>query len=173
MLIKGFEIRGDYLVLHTKHNDALEFAKQNDPFKGGDFDIKRKRKRRSLDANAYMWALCTEIGNVLKISKEEVYRHNIREGGEYTPLPIKDEAVEDFSKKWASRGIGWFCDIVGNSKLPGYKLVFAYYGSSEYDSKQMSMLISRIKEDALALGLVVETQEKIDEMIEDWGRYKT
>lgn len=149
MFIKGFEIRGDYLIIHTKHNDALEFAKQNDPFKDGEFEIKRARKKRSLDANAYMWALCTEIGNRIGLSKEEVYRHNIREGGEYYPLPIKDEAVKGFSEKWTSNGVGWFCDVVGNSKHQGYKLIFAYYGSSEYDSKQMSMLINRIKEDAI------------------------
>ncbi len=173
MNIKGFEIRGDYLIIHTNHSDALEFAAQNDPFNGGDYEIKRTRKRRSLDANAYMWALCTDVGNALGISKEEVYRHNIREGGEYTPLPIKDEAVEDFSKKWSSKGIGWFCDVVGSSKLPGFTLIFAYYGSSEYDSKQMSMLISRIKEDAMALGIVTESQEQIDKMIDDWEKYKS
>lgn len=167
MLIKGFEIRGDYLVLHTKHNDALEFAKQNDPFKGGDFDIKRKRKRRSLDANAYMWALCTEIANAVGISKEEVYKRNIREGGEYTPLPIKDEAIEEFSRIWSSHGIGWFCDVVDNSKLTGYKLVFAYHGSSEYDSNQMSRLINRVKADAESVGVPTMTTDEIEKLIND------
>lgn len=173
MLIKGFEIRGDYLIIHTSHKDAMSFAVKNDPFCSGEYDIKRTRKRRSLDANAYMWALCTEIANAVGISKEEVYKRNIREGGEYTPLPIKDEAVEDFSRIWSSHGIGWFCDVVDNSKWIGYKLVFAYHGSSEYDSKQMSRLINRIKEDAVSLGIVTETQEKISEMIDDWEKYKS
>lgn len=166
MLIKGFEVRGNDLVIHTNHADALTFAKENDPFKPGRFEIKRVHKKRSLEQNAYMWALCTEIANAVGITKDEVYRRNIREGGQYTPLPIKAEAVEGFSRIWASHGTGWFCDVVDNSKLPGYKLVFAYHGSSAYDSKQMSLLIDRVRADAEAVGVVLST-EGFDEIMSE------
>ncbi len=113
-----------------------------------------------------MWAMCTEIAEALGITKDEVYRRNIREGGQYTPLPIKTEAIEEFSRIWASHGTGWFCDVVDDSKLPGYKLVFAYHGSSAYNSKQMSMLIERIKADAEAVGVILSTdyfEEQVSE----------
>ncbi len=166
MKVTGFEIRGNDLIIHTNHADALAFAKENDPFKQGQFDLKRAPKKRSLEQNAYMWAMCTEIAEALGITKDEVYRRNIREGGQYTPLPIKTEAIEEFSRIWASHGTGWFCDVVDDSKLPGYKLVFAYHGSSAYNSKQMSMLIERIKADAEAVGVILSTdyfEEQVSE----------
>ena len=46
-----------------------------------------------------------------------------------------------------------------DSKFPGYKKVFAYYGSSKYDTKEMSRLIDNLMQDAEALGLVVDQRE--------------
>lgn len=168
--IKSFSIDGNDLVLHTTHTEALQFAQKNDPFKPGDFDIVRRRKRRSLEANAYMWALCSEIADVVGCTKEEIYRRNIREGGEYTPLPIKAVAVEEFSRIWEAHGIGWFCDVIDDSKLPGYKLVFAYHGSSVYDTKQMSLLIDRVKADAESVGIIPLPPEQIAVMMEEWDK---
>ena len=159
MVIKGFDIRGNDLIIHTNHADALSFARENDPFKAGHYDIVKAKKKRSLEQNAYMWAMCTEIASALGITKDEVYRRNIREGGEYTPMPIRNDAVEAFQKIWSAHGTGWFCDVVDNSKLPGYKLVFAYHGSSIYDSKQMSLLIDRIKADAESAGITLSVGE--------------
>lgn len=170
MNIKGFEIDGNDLVLHTSHSEALEFAQKNDPFKPGEFDLVRRRKKRSLEANAYMWVLCSEIADAIGCTKEEVYRRNIREGGEYTPLPIKAIAVEEFSRIWEAHGVGWFCDVIDDSKLPGYKLVFAYHGSSAYDTKQMSRLIDRVKADAESVGIVPLPSEQIDAMMEEWEK---
>ena len=168
MQVKGISIKGDDLILHTSHKEALQFAVKNDPFKEGEYDIKHIRKRRSLDANAYMWVLCTKIAETVGITKEDVYRRNIRDGGEYTPLPIKEIAVERFSQIWAAHGIGWFCDLVDNSKIPGYKLVFAYHGSSEYDSKQMYSLIERVKQDAESVGIDTMSPEELAELIKEW-----
>ena len=166
--IKGFRISGNDLILQTTHAEALRFALKNDPFKPGEFDIVRRRKRRSLEANAYMWALCSEIADVVGCTKEEVYRRNIREGNEYTPLPIKAIAVEEFSRIWEAHGVGWFCDVIDDSKLPGYKLVFAYHGSSAYDTKQMSRLIDRVKADAESVGIIPLPPEQVAAMMKEW-----
>jgi hypothetical protein len=169
MRVTGFDVQGDDVVFHSTHGDAIKFAVQNSPFREGEYEVKRVRKQRSLDSNSYLWLLCTEIADTIGISKEEVYRRNIREGGEYTPLPIKQEAVDDFSRIWQSHGIGWFCDVVDNSKIPGYKLLFAYHGSSEYDSKQMSLLIDRVKADAESVGIETLPPEKLSAMMNEWG----
>ena len=168
MQVKSISIKGNDLVLHTSHKEALQFVVSNDPFKEGEYEIKRVRKRRSLDANAYLWVLCSKIAEAAGVTKEEVYRRNIREGEEYTPLPIKEEAVEDFSRIWAAHGIGWFCDLVDYSKMPGYRLLFAYHGSSEYNSKQMSSLIERVKQDAESVGVEVMSPEQLAALIKEW-----
>ena len=134
-------------------------------------EIKRYSRKRSRTANDFCWALCTDIGNALTppIPKEEVYRKAIKDVGEYEPLPIKDEAVETFRKRWSEKGVGWFAEIVDDSKIPGYKLVFAYYGSSTYDTSSMSRLIDYLVQDAKNMELKIPTSKEQEEMLNAWS----
>ena len=43
-----------------------------------DIKIDKHRNKRSLDANNYAWHLITEIANVMRLSKEEVYNYVIK-----------------------------------------------------------------------------------------------
>jgi len=134
--------------------------------------VKKFRKRRSLDANAFCWQICTDIGNAISppLTKEDVYRRAIRAVGVYEPLPIKECAVESFQRRWADKGVGWFADVIDDSKLDGYKLVFAYYGSSTYDSKEMATLIDYLVDDAKQMGLNILTASEIALMKEEWAK---
>lgn len=147
-----------------------DFRGQYDKLKDTEIEITIQKfsKKRSLDANAYLWKLCGEIAKKLGITKEQVYRKQIREVGEYTPLPIKEEAVDAFSRIWAEHGIGWFIEVIDDSKLPGYKLIFAYQGSSTYDTKQMSRLIENVIQDAKALGIETRSSAEIDSLLRSW-----
>lgn len=136
-------------------------------FKPGLYELVKARKKRSLDANAYCWALCTEIANAVGLTKEEVYRRAISEGGEYTQLVLRPDAVEAFRRVWQSRGVGWVVEIVDDT-TGGNKLVFAYYGSSAYDSRQMSALIDRLVQDAKALEIETLSEREISLLKENW-----
>lgn len=146
-----------------------DFRENYEKLKDEDVDIviKKHRNLRSLDANALCWAVCQELADAMEtpVPKEEIYRRAIRDVGEYVPLPIKEEAVETFCANWAIKGIGWFADIVGDSKIPGYKLVFAYYGSSTYDTKQMSVLLDYLVDEAKQMGIVLRTSKEIEQRL--------
>ena len=133
-------------------------------------EIKKYNPGRSRDANAFCWALCTDIGHAMTppMSKEQVYRAAIREVGEYEPLPIREDAVETFQRRWAAHGTGWFAEIVDNSKLPGYKLVFAYYGSSTYDTAAMSRLIDWLVDQMEQMGLPVPASKEQEDVLASW-----
>ena len=133
-------------------------------------EIKKYNPKRSKSANDFCWALCTDIGKALTppLPKEEVYRKAIRDVGEYEPLPIREDAVETFQRRWASHGTGWFAEVVDNSKLKGYKLVFAYYGSSTYDTAAMSRLIDYLVQDARNMGLQLPASKEQEEMLKSW-----
>ena len=162
--------KGEWIMIMSTPEDPRSIY---DELNGKDVDIeiKKHRNKRSKAANDFCWAMCTEIGNALTppVPKEEVYRKAIRDVGEYEPLPIKNEAVETFDKRWRERGIGWFIDVVDNSKLEGYKLVFAYYGSSTYDTKSMSRLIDYLVQDARNMGLPIPASKDQEEMINAWA----
>ena len=133
-------------------------------------ELKKYRERRSLDANGLLWACCREIGQALGIPDVEVYRKAVADAGEYEPLPIKAVAVETFARRWESKGLGWFVQVVDDSKLKGYKLVKAYYGSSTYDTKEMSRLLDYVVDEAKQIGLVLRASKKeMEESLRRWG----
>ncbi len=152
---------------------AADFAEEYDRLKDVpvSVEIRKATKKRSRDANSMAWALCSDIGNALRppIPKEEVYRRAIRDVGEYEPLPIRADVVETFQRRWAAKGVGWFAEIIDDSKLPGYKLVFAYYGSSTYDTAEMSRLIDYLVEDARNMGIPIPASKEQEEALKAWG----
>lgn len=133
------------------------------------YEVKVYKKGRSLNANSYAWKLCGEIAKVLGITKEEVYKKVIKEVGEFDVVPIKKEAVAKFSNIWKSKGLGWLCDY-NASKLEGYVNVVIYYGSSVYDTKQMSRLINSLVEEARMLGIATLDDIKIQDMLDRYER---
>lgn len=165
MKLAGAKRAGNTLILETYDPAAWRFLIS---FKPGEYEITVKKQKRSLDANRYMWALCTKIGELLAMPSEDVYRNAVRDVGVFTPLPIREDAVEEFSRIWAGHGIGWFVVVVDDSKLPGYKLVRAYNGSSTYDTAQMSRLIDYIIQDAKALGIETLTDRELSLLKEGW-----
>lgn len=162
---------GEWMLSFTTKSDA---GKVYEKLKDADvsIEIKKHSPQRSKDANSMCWALCTDIGNALQppLPKEEVYRKAIRDVGEYEPLPIKSEAVETFQTRWQTKGTGWFADVIDDSKIPGYKLVFAYYGSSTYDTASMSRLIDYLVDEAQQMEIQIPTSKEQEEMLKAWGR---
>lgn len=131
-------------------------------------EVKVWRAKRSLDANAFLWVLCDKIARQLRSTKEEVYRELVKRVGVFETVPIRADAVESFGRMWAGRGLGWFVEVVDDSKLPGYKKVFIYFGSSSYDTAQMSRLIDEAVQEAEALGIPTLPEGEVRQMKEDW-----
>lgn len=129
--------------------------------------VKEWRNKRSLDANSYLWVLCTALSEKLKIPKEEIYKEHIRQMGIYEPLALLEKAVERFCTAWSERGIGWFCEVV-DSDLKGCKKVFAYYGSSTYDTKEMSLLIDNIVLECKEQGIETLPPDELEAMKNAW-----
>lgn len=135
-------------------------------------EIKQYRKRRSLDANAYAWQLLGKLAAALSTqdvtySPEHVYRELIRDVGDnYEIMPVRDDALERWVQIWTSRGLGWVCEVMGPSKIKGYTNTRCFYGSSVYDTAQMSRLISIIVEECKAVGVETMTPEELGKLME-------
>lgn len=111
------------LLLDTKKLDILEELENENKLNIG---LKKYRKKRSLDSNAYAWVLLGELQDVLNVPKEEIYRDLIRNIGSYEIVPVKNEAVERFRQAWSKNGLGWITETM-KSKLEGYTNVITYY----------------------------------------------
>lgn len=131
-------------------------------------EIKQHRNRRSLDANAYCWVLCQRIAEAIQQTPEDVYRDFIRRVGQFEFLPIKNEAVDRFIEIWQSKGIGWFAEKAWNSKLEGYTTVKAYYGSSVYDTREMSVLIDEIVSQCKEMDIETMPPAELEALKQQW-----
>lgn len=159
------------LGLNRKQRVTIEvdrdFREDFDRLKGAELDveIKKHRNRRSLSANAYAWVLIDKISDVLQQDKEAIYRQSIRSiGGVSETVCVKNEAVERLRRSWEHNGIGWSTETMP-SKIPGCTNVILYYGSSMYDTKQMSNLIENLVQDANDLGIETLTPEELNSLI--------
>ena len=150
---------GKAMALVRKHKDKLY-----------NLEVKEHRKKRSLDANAYAWVLIGKLADAMRITPLEVYRQAIQNiGGNYEVLPIREGTVDHFIKVWEAKGLGWPCVDMGPSKIQGYWNVRAYYGSSTYDTRQMSQLIDNLVQDCKALDIETLSPEKLSLLTEGWN----
>ena len=163
---------GEWLVSFTTMEDP---SKIFDDFtdKPVNVEIRKVSMRRSKTANDFCWAMCTDIGNAMRppVPKEEVYRQAIRDVGKFETMHMREEAIETFRNIWKQRGIGWFTEVIDYSPIPGCKVVFAYFGSSTYDTVEMSRLIDYLKQDMENMNLRIPLSKAEEErLLEAWGK---
>ena len=158
---------GDWLCIQTnKARQVLDTLKDG---KAYDVEIKEHREKRSLDSNAYAWLLIDRLAEKLRIPKTEIYRRYIREiGGNNETVCVTAEAADKLQSGWEHNGLGWQTDTMP-SKPPGCVRVVLYYGSSTYDTAQMSRLIDLIVQDCREQGIETLPPDKLAGMMEEWG----
>lgn len=166
------EIANVNVEVIPKHSDeqfnGIIPQKNSDIFQ---LELKRYRAKRSNDANSYMWVLCDELAKKIghNTTKEEIYRKAIREVGVFEVLPLKKEAVSRFIQTWQNNGVGWVCENMGKSKIAGYINIVAYYGSSTYNTAEMSRLINYIVEEAKDMGIETLPPKELEALKNSWG----
>lgn len=158
---------GDWLCIQT--NKARMVLDEIADGKLYDVTIKEHRERRSLDANAYAWVLLDKLAEKLQLAKTELYRSYIREiGGNSETVCVLKDAADKLCSGWAHNGIGWLTDALP-SKIDGCINVVLYYGSSTYDTAQMSRLIDLIVQDCKAQGIETMTPQQLAALMEGWS----
>ena len=158
------------IILYTKDAAAAQaFLDSMELGKKYSAELAEVKNRRSLDSNAMAWLLIGKLSEALGKPREEIYRHYIREIGVSDVVCIKSEAAETMQEAWCKHGLGWLTDAFP-SKLPGCTNVILYYGSSTYDTAQMSRLIDLIVEDCKEQGSETATPEELALLKEEWGK---
>ena len=143
-LTQDFKGNADF-ILHLE-KDSVYAAKQilNELPEGTYIaEIKKHKRKRTLDQNAYAWVLIARIAEKVKSSKEEVYRRFIRAVGVCDVLCVQNKAVDRLIQNWGGQGIGWFAEKF-DSKIESCTNVTVYYGSSTYDTTEMTRLLDEI-----------------------------
>lgn len=131
-------------------------------------ELKEYRNHRSLDANAYFWVLASKLAEATGIPKTDIYLEAIRDiGGNTDVFSMEDAAVQKFCTIWSQRGIGWPTEKIDSKD--GWTQILVYYGSSTYDTAQMSRLIDNIVQDCKSCGIETMTPRELDRLKEAWN----
>lgn len=162
-----FDMNGTQLLTLAIQGDFRPYVEE---FDGKDLkaEIKPFKAKRSLNANGYAFVLMDKLAEKLNVSLEDVYKNAIKHiGGVSTIVCCQNRAVEDFRKGWEKNGLGWQTEIL-DSKIDGCTNIICYYGSSTYDTAQMSRLIDNIVQDCKAVGIETMTHAELERLCDAW-----
>lgn len=160
---------GDYeitlVVPKVQKNAVLSFAESmRDNAKAMLAKIAVKRNRRSLDANAYAWVLITELANVLRSGKDETYIRLIKEYGQRQLIKLPTAGLSIIL-----RAVKYY-DI--KNEIDDCTYIMVYAGSSEYDTREMSIFIDGIVSECRAQGIDTMTPAELERIKGEWNNGK-
>ena len=147
-------------------NERNDFEALVDEMKDKDklsIEVKPFRQHRSLNANAYAWLLIGKIADVVRASKDEIYLKLLKLYGQSELISVLSHVpIGNYIK---------YYEEAGESKLNGKNFTHyrVYKGSSEFDSREMSIFIDGVVSEAKELGIQTETPNQIAEMKARWG----
>jgi hypothetical protein len=129
-------------------------------------EVSQQKRKRSLDANGMLWAICTQIAAAIKSSKDEVYLTMLERYGVFTHIIVKAEAVERIKQEWRT------CRVLGEVTVNGKTgiQIQCYYGSHLYDSKEFSVLLEGVISEAREMGIEVISEQDKQLLIQQWGK---
>jgi hypothetical protein len=129
-------------------------------------EIKPYRASRSLDSNAYLWVLLSKLADILHSSKDELYLLMLERYGVFTHVIVKLAAVDRIIREWRTvRNLG---EVHINGQT-GVQLQ-CYFGSSTYDSKEMSVLIDGVVSECKEVGIETLPPDELARMNEEWRK---
>lgn len=155
------------LLLDTRQLDIVEELKKENKL---NIEVKKYRKKRSLNANSYFWQLLQELCELVELDTIEEYKRRVKELGIFRQFKIEAENIKTFKKMWTSQGIAWFCEIADTTYIGDteFKIINAYYGSSSFNSKQMARLIDGVVQDCKVYNIETKPQEEINSLLRSW-----
>lgn len=156
-----------FLCLGVPYRDAKKFVGEMKPRKYV-AEIKEYRERRSLDANKYFWLLLDQVAAAIESTKEDLYLDYVKKVGPFKDFTLTEDEAKTFRVAWSRLGIGWPTEQVDFDPDGERLIIRAYYGSSQYNTKQMSRLIDMVVQDAKDQGIETLTPAELDRMKEDW-----
>ena len=140
-----------------------------DKLKDSKLSIKavKHREKRSLDSNAYAWVLMQKIAEAVNSDKWAIYLELLKKYSKaFSHVIVKPEAVEKMKELYRT------CIDLGEISVNGIKghQLQVYYGSSTFNTKEMSVFIDGIVSECKELGIETLTPKELEEMMAQWNQ---
>lgn len=167
MRLEDAKLDGDRLSFKVNPGEARKIVYK---FKAGEYEISPVKKKRSINANDFCWSLCTQIADAVGITKEDVYRDAISHVGIFKDFHgIDPDDARTLRTAWERLGTGWITEQLDFERDGEKVIIRAYYGSSQYNTAQMSRLIDWLKQECESIGIDVD-DERIKSLLQEWEK---
>ena len=127
----------------------------------------KHREKRSLDSNAYAWVLMQKIAEAINSNKWDVYLELLQKySRSFTHVIIKPEAIDKMKELYRT------CVDLGEisvNGITGHQLQ-VFYGSSTFNTKEMSVFIDGIVSECKELGIETLAPEELERMKAQWNQ---
>ena len=160
MMVNKIYMDAGRLVLE---GDPRELGKVAFGFKAPcEYEVKKIRKRRSLDANAYAWHLIGKIADKVGADKDLIYIIMLERYGQGGMAKLRRKDVPLFQKQWKySRK---HSEAAGDTEYWRF-----WVGSSKYDTREMSIFIDGIINECRDLDLETESEGYVKSLLASWA----
>ncbi len=174
----GRTLSGSLTITLESHQMDAAAATELSQVDGLDVEIKKRRKKRSLDANAYYWKLASEVADALHVSKSYIHNYLLRKYGQieiidgqgvYIVIPDTESAQKSVDEAQTYHLMPTSQVKEGKGGIM-YRTYMMLKGSSEYDSKEMSCLIEGLIGECREMGIETIPPEELERMMAAYGR---
>lgn len=122
------------------------------------YEIKEKKSKRSLTANAYYWSLLNQLASIMRMDNQECHFLMLKRYGQYEVVSIcSDVSLHGYFKYYDEIGKG----TVNGKEFTHYKI---YKGSSQMDSKEFAILLDGVRSECEEIGIPVLTPSEIAQL---------
>ena len=119
------------------------------------YEIKEKKQKRSLTANAYYWVLLHQLASVMRLDNDSCHFLMLQRYGVYEVVSIQSGInLSGYFKYYEEIGKG----TVNGKEFTHYKI---YKRSSQMDSKEFSDLLNGLVDECEEQGIVTLTPSEI------------
>ena len=133
------------------------------------FEVKKDRKRRSLDANGYYWILVDKLAEAMRVSKTRMHNTLLRKYGQRfivdeSPVGIMlpdTEEAENEAFELETVHLRPTSQVKEGKDGKTYRAYYVLRGSSDYDSWEMSILIDGTISDCQDVGIETMTPDEL------------
>lgn len=139
------------------------------------WDLREHREKRSLTQNSYYWKLLSLTADKLKMSKPELHNRMLRKYGQRQyiggllvriPIPDTDEA-EEAALAAEKFHIQPTSDVKTGRDGRQYRTYLMLRGSSDYDTREMSVLLDGMINEAQQQDIETLTPMELERMRRD------
>ena len=152
-------------LIDDKGNIEITFTVDNWAFKRNvndltkqpySLEIKAPKSKRSIQQNKYFWRIIDILERELNIDGLDIYAYLIEKtNAEYDDIVAKEDPKVIERMRMVHRAVR----VIRPAEHKGFVIVRVYYGSSRFNTKQMSQLIELVKDYAVNSGVEIDYYE--------------